>query len=70
MYLSGDEALYGVGEHDNTGKEEPSGICNWINLAVIIEEITCKETNEPTLGSTVFTISMCIVLLKYAQETS
>ncbi len=36
MYLSGDETLYGVGEHDDTGKEEPSGVGNWVNLAVIV----------------------------------
>lgn len=46
-YLSGDEALYGVGEHDDTGEEEPSGIGNWVDLAVVIEEITCKEMKEP-----------------------
>ena len=51
MYLSGNEALYGVGEHDDTGKEEPSGIGNWINLAVIVEEITYKEMNELTFQS-------------------
>ena len=43
FHLSGHKALYWVGEHDNTCKEESSGIGNWINLAVIIEEIACRE---------------------------
>ena len=43
LYLSGHKALYGVGEHDNTGKEESSGIGDWIDFAVVIEEITYKR---------------------------
>ena len=66
-YLSGDEALYGVGEHDDTGEEEPSGIGNWVDLTVVIEEITCKEMKEPTfrVGSIVDVICMYYAIGQY-----
>ena len=40
-YLSGNEALDGVGEHDDTGKEEPRGGGHRV-FTVVVQQVTCS----------------------------
>ena len=48
-YLSGNEALYGIGEHHYDGKEEPSRIGHWIVVTIIIEKITWMKVRHRML---------------------
>ena len=45
-HLSGDEALDGVGEHDDTGIEEASGVGDRVPDAVVVEEVSLGHLQE------------------------
>ena len=49
IYLSCNEALYRVCEHDDQCKEKPCSVGNWVHSTVVIEEVTwrmCSHTAE------------------------